>query len=127
MTIRAGRPRLILQVSVYPGRLRGAALRDQVAAVVRDEAPMPVSTKAVCAALGTYSKVTYWCGHADCADPDHRTVDTGWLHTADDVRPQLRRLERDGLVERHTPHGRNAVHFWRWTGPDTVPTPEEPT
>lgn len=107
------------------GKLRGVALRDQVAAALAElcDTFLAVNPGAICARLGTYHLWSVNCCDPECSDPAH-TRDLGQRrYTAEDIRPALRRLEADGLAERHVPDGRSGrPHYWRWIGPPPTVT-----
>lgn len=99
------------------------ALSDQALALVRDAAPLPLSTTQVIEGLG--ERVTWYntCGHADvCSDRAHWSSCPPRLLYNSDVVPLLRRWERMGVLERlvlgrvASPKG---AHFWRYLGPTT--------
>ncbi len=107
------------QRSLAPDR---QALSDQILAIVRQAAPLPVSTTDVGRQLG---KTHYWyntCGHPDiCRDQSHWRSPGPRYRSNSEFVPLLRRLERLGHVDRLvlardlTAHG---GHFWRYLGGD---------
>lgn len=104
---------------ICENKLTGTALFDQVAAILRDAGEIPVAPRDLCAQLGLYRLWSVECGHADiCQNPKHRR-DLGLLpYTGQDIRGALKKLERQGLAERHVPDSRSGrTHYWRWIGP----------
>jgi hypothetical protein len=109
-----------MSARTFSGMLVGTALRDQVAAAIRD-ADLPISTTAICRSLGTYRLRGLLCGHAGCPTPEHWKDYGERQYHNHQIASALRGLEREGLVERFrteriagvNPHG---AHHWRWLG-----------
>ena len=101
-------------------KLRGIALRDQIAAILREAAPMPVRTSYISSRLGTYNLIANRCGHPDiCTNPSHWQDWGPRSYDSADIRPHLLTLMRRNLVEKHVPDPRrNQPHYYRWIGPD---------
>lgn len=104
--------------TVYQGKLRGVALRDQVATVLRElcQTHLAVGPGVICSLLGSYRLIELNCCDPNCQVARHRRDFGLRQYTHEDIRPHLNRLERDGLAERHGP-GRPS-YYWRWIGPD---------
>lgn len=107
-----------------------AALADQVVAILRDAAPLPLGTHQIGQRLGPHRWrwMQHDCGHNDCKIPEHSTVRAAPYerdyHPAELFTPQLRRLARQGVVERIPKvsgprldaYGQD---YWRYLGGDS--------
>jgi hypothetical protein len=103
---------------------RRRALADQILAVLRDAAPLPLSTTAISRRLGPVDRWYNTCGHPDiCDNRDHwRNLGPRCLANSDFVR-LLRGLERLGHIERHVLDRSltaNGAHFWHYRGDGPV-------
>lgn len=93
------------------------ARQDQIIAFLADQ-PLPVSTGDVCKAIDTVTTIfpcICRCGHRHEKALTHRARNS-------DVTPILKRLERDGKVERFVLEGHRS-HYWRLIG---VPAEAQP-
>jgi len=102
------------------------ALSDQVLAILRDAAPLPVGTSAIGEALGPWVHRWNLCGHPNvCDEPRHWRQRVYSGHPKEKYWSLLLRLEKQGLVERLSverakglnPQGQ---HYWRYIGSEEV-------
>lgn len=108
----------------FRGALRGIALRDQIGAVLRDNAPIPMRPSDIAAQLGTFILSGPTCGHDDCFDPKHQHVYGERSYQNSDLAPHLRAFERAGNVQRLVPDARpGRSHYYRWVGSEPEAKP----
>lgn len=103
------------ETAILP-RLRGVALCDQIAAVLRDAAPIPLRPRQIAEAIGPFDYVVATCGHDGC-DQHFRKLGRRWYLNSD-LTPHLRKLAKDGSVEVHRPErgpmNPTGAYFYRW-------------
>lgn len=94
------------------------ALLDQIEAILRGAAPMPVGTSAITAAIGRIP----WASRCVCRGHVHVEHRTRQCRNYD-VATLLARTVRAGRAERiQVPHGPGNGYgqdYWRWLGPAT--------
>lgn len=109
-----------------PNKLQGRALKDQIEAILREIAgeigPIPVAPSKITSRLGTYTLLDCTCGHPDICKDDSHWRDLGQRsYKAEDIRPALLALEKEGRAERMVPDSRSGrPHYWRYLNTDPV-------
>lgn len=108
-----------------PGR---QALEDRLMAILRDAAPMGLSTTQIGVALGAWEFHYAICGHEDiCREPKHWAVTRYDSHPNHVFTPLLRSLVKRSRVEQIIPEQRTnqwGAHYWRYLGADPVELPD---